>query len=286
MRVGILSAAATADQTPSTTVSTTPRDIIYTQQGTPEHMNLVTCAASASPAPAVICIHGGGWTYGSRADMDAALAFLQAQGYVGCSIDYRLAPADKFPAQIEDCKCAVRYLRAHASELNIDPRHIGVIGLSAGAHLALLLGMTPNVAKFEGTGGWAGQSSAVQCVVDMEGPTDFRGVFEGAISPQMRQLGEAVFGAPLENHRQDIIDASPMTYVKSGEPPMLIMHGDQDTLVPLSQSQELCDKLKADGDDVTLKILPGVSHGGLDHFASPENIEITKEFLARTLKAR
>ena len=261
------------------------KGVLYTASGTPEYMDILSPQPGKEPLPVILCVHGGAWTGGDRNEMNAAMAWLQGLGYCTCTIDYRLAPAAPFPAQIEDCKCAVRYLRAHAGELHIDPNRIGVFGISAGGHLALLLGLTAHVAKLEGTGGWNNESSKVQCVVDLCGPTDLANWpnYAGA-SPEVHAITEAFFGGNPETHHALAVEASPVTYVQKGEPPILMMHGDRDTLVPVSQSEELYSRLKADGNDVTLKIAKGVGHGSYDVFNSPENVALTQNFFARTLQ--
>ena len=283
---GVAQSATTATGTVTTTANGTERDgVQYTVNGTPELMDIALPAHPlVTPTPIVVCIHGGSWTYGTRADMQGALTMLQAEGVASCTIDYRLAPSAQFPAQIQDCKCAVRYLRAHAAELNINPNKIGVLGLSAGAHLGLLLGLAPNVVKFEGTGGWQNEPSNVTSVIDLEGPTDLTAALNlSTISSDNRKLGEELFGAPLEADRQSIIDASPITYVKAGETPLLIIQGEADTLVPIAQSRELYAKMKATGNDVAFIPMPGVGHGALQQFATPDNIAAVNQFLARTL---
>ena len=281
--VNELTAAA---QSVRSTPSTTAYDgICYTQTGTPELMDILSPKPGKELLPVILCIHGGAWTGGDRTEMNAAMAWLQGLGYCTCTIDYRLAPAAPFPAQIQDCKCAVRYLRAHAGALHIDPNRIGVFGISAGGHLALLLGLTSHVASLEGTGGWNGESSKVQCVADLCGPTDFvRWPDYLQASPEVHSIMESFLGGPLETHRALAAEASPITYVKKNEPPLLILHGDRDTLVPVSQSQELYSRLKADGNDVTLQIAKGVGHGSYDVFNSPENVALTQNFFARTLQ--
>src|SRR5262249_18458655 len=124
------------------------------------------------PFPAVVCIHGGGWVGGDRKQMKQTIEVLAGRGYVAISPEYRLAPRDRFPAQIEDCKAAVRWLRANAGKYHVDPRRIGSVGFAAGAHLACLLGVTKKDDGLEGKGGNPEQSSAVQAVVSFFGPTD------------------------------------------------------------------------------------------------------------------
>jgi acetyl esterase/lipase len=259
--------------------------ISYISSGETELMDMLPPAGKSGPAPVVLCIHGGGWTSGSRADMTDSMTWLQSLGYFACSIDYRLAPQYPFPAQLEDCKCAVRYLRAHAKALNIDPSRIGVLGISAGSHLALMLAVTPNVQKFEGSGGWNDQPSTVKCVVGLEGPTDLGAAFGGSkTSAEVQGISQAFFGHPISQDSDAAAAASPMTYVKAGDPPMLLIHGEADTLVPVAQTLDFAAKLKANGDDVTVKIIPRLNHAGIGEFASPDNIALVQGFFDRALK--
>src|SRR5260370_16837115 len=137
------------------------------------------------PSPAVLWLHGGGWERGDKNGSSGA-RFLASAGFVTASIYYRLSGEAKFPAAIEDCKCAIRYLRANAAQYGIDPERIGVAGASAGGHLALLVGTADEKAGLEGTGGWPNVSSGVKAVVSFFGPTHFR-----AIDPDFGPRGQA-----------------------------------------------------------------------------------------------
>ena len=208
--------------------------------------------------PAILYVHGGGWTKGDkRAGAGSTeIPELVSRGYLVAAINYRLAPQYKFPAQIEDVKCAVRFLRANAANYGIDPDHIGAWGGSAGGHLVALLGVTDAAAGFEGNGGYADQSSRVHAVVDMFGPTDLSAMFQGAGPGLMKQ----VFGTT--DKTSDVVKrASPVTWVSSDDPPFLILHGEKDTLVPPSQSKILYERLIAAGVPATLTIVENAGHG-------------------------
>lgn len=269
--------------------SSAPREemhatVQYTRSGHAERMDIYDAAGDPPRAPAIVAIHGGGWNSGGRRDMSFAAPFFTGQGYVFCSIDYRLDQTAPFPAQLEDCKCAIRFLRAHSEEYHIDPERIGVWGDSAGGNLAALLGVTGGVKTLDGLGGWQDQSSAVQAVLDWYGPTDMRlkqmptyNVFVGRVLVQ-RYLN----GSPAD--KPDIAAAaSPVTYVAPGEPPFLIMHGANDAVVPVSQSQEFYDALKASGNQATLLIVPGAGHGGPEFETAP-NMALIARFFADALK--
>ncbi len=225
--------------------------------------------------PVIVWIHGGGWRGGSK-DRCPAVPFV-TKGYAVASINYRLSQHAKFPAQIEDCKAAIRWLRANASKYHLDPQRIGVWGASAGGHLVALLGTTGNLKKWD-VGDNKDQSSRVQAVVDWFGPTDFRNIKGGAESPVSQLLG-----GPIADNKEKAAQASPVTHVAKGDPPFLIMQGDMDPLVSASQSEELAAALKKAGVEVTLKILKGAKHGGPE-FSTPESRKLIADFFDKHLK--
>jgi acetyl esterase/lipase len=237
-------------------------------------------------APAVVYVHGGGWTKGDKAGGAGKLDIseLVSRNYLVAAINYRLAPQHKFPAQIEDAKCAIRFLRANSEKYNIDNEHIGVWGGSAGGHLVALLGVADESAGFEGIGGYANQSSRVQAVVDLFGPSDLTKIFEGSNS----RLLQKVFGTP--DHDSEIARlASPVNYVSNDDPPFLILHGEEDKLVPLSQSQILYDKLNEAGVQAELVVVKNAAHGfapagGQPIPSRPELTEMLADFFDEHLK--
>jgi len=259
-------------------------DVQYTQNGPSELMDIYRRTDATDAQPVIVAIHGGGWRAGSRRDFNFAAAYFVKEGYVFCTIDYRLDNVAIYPAQIQDCKCAIRYLRANAAKYHIDPSRIGVWGGSAGGHLVALLGTTAKVTRLEGDGGWQDQSSAVQAVVDWYGPTDLRPAIEQTYSIQRgREMVQQLLGGMPSDKSDLASDASPMAFVAPGDPPFLIEHGDKDPLVPVSQSQELYAALKAAGDSATLKIIDGAAHGG-PLFLSPENIKLVDGFFRDILR--
>jgi acetyl esterase/lipase len=189
------------------------------------------------PTPAVLWFHGGGWERGDKNGSSGA-RFLAVAGFVTASIYYRLSGEAKFPADIEDCKCAIRYLRANAARYEIDPNRIGIAGASSGAHLAMLVGTADETAGFEGSGGWPRVSSRVKSVVSYYGPTDFRtmGTDFGA---RAQAAITKLLGVSFESNPAVYAHASPITYVSPDDPPLLIFHGDGDTLVPFTQSERM-----------------------------------------------
>ena len=251
------------------------RDITYsTVADASLKMDIYYPLAADGPVPAVIYIHGGGWYTGDKTTGvgQRDIPTLVARGYLVAAINYRLAPRYKFPAQIEDVKCAIRFLRANATTYGIDQAHIGAMGSSAGGYLASLLGVTNTNATFEGSGGYAKQSSRVQAVVDMFGPADLTVTFERDKSPHM----EHVFGTA--DHKSQIIKrASPVTHISSDDPPFLIIHGEKDDVVLLDQSQALYKRLVSADVPVNLIIVKNCGHsltpigGGI----APTRAEIT-----------
>jgi acetyl esterase/lipase len=203
---------------------------------------------------------------------------MVSRGYAVVAINYRFSQHAVFPAQIHDCKAAVRWVRANAAKYKFDPERIAAWGSSAGGHLVALLGTTAQVEGLEGTDGNADQSSAVQAVVDWYGPTDFLTV--GSKDTRIQLLG-----ADPSTNSVPALRASPVTYVSKKSPPFLIMHGDNDRTVPLAQSEAFEAALKKAGVDAKLVILPGAGHGG-PAFASAETMKMVKEFLDRHLQRR
>lgn len=231
------------------------------------------------PAPVIVWIHGGAWLGGSKENCPAVP--LVGRGYAVASINYRLSQHAVFPAQIEDCKAAIRWLRANAARYSLDADHIGVWGASAGGHLVAMLGTTGGVKELEGSGGNADQSSRVQCVVDWFGPSDLLtmgGSHDNPGSPEARLIG-----GPVRASQEKARRASPVTYVGKDSAPFLIMHGDQDNVVPLSQSEELAAALRKAGVEVNLQVLKWAGHGGQE-FGSPANRKLIEDFFGRHLR--
>ncbi|MHC4443894.1 MAG: alpha/beta hydrolase fold domain-containing protein [Planctomycetota bacterium] len=223
------------------------------------------------PLPLLVWIHGGAWRKGSKANCSRVRGFLD-KGYAGASIGYRLSHQATFPAQIHDCKAAIRWLRANAKKYNYNPHRIGVWGASAGGHLVALLGTSGDVKELEGDLGTPGISSRVQAVCDLFGPSDF--LNRKPPSEIKTDLGRndskspvtMLLGGPVEQNQEKARLASPITFVSKDDPPFLIMHGDKDPVVPYRQSVLLYEALKKNGVEVTLHPVKGAGHGfkGLD----------------------
>lgn len=208
--------------------------------------------------PALVYIHGGGWRGGNKDIHKADIVAAAERGYLAVSVGYRLVPAARFPAQVEDVKCAVRWLRAHADQWSIDPGRIGAIGFSAGAHLSLLLGTMDSTDGLEGDSGWPEQSSKVQAVVAYFGPTNFVGVNFPITS---RQLVVDFLGGPEAEQAEHYRQASPLSYVNAGDAPTLIFHGTADILVPYDQALAMGTALAKVRVPGRVEMMLGAGHG-------------------------
>jgi acetyl esterase/lipase len=263
------------------------RDVTYcVADGVPLKMDIYHPSNSGGPAPVAMYVHGGGWTGGDKRAGAGSLDIteLVGRGYLVVAINYRLAPQYKFPAMIEDCKCAVRFLRANASRYDLDPDRIGAWGGSAGGHLVSLMGLADASAGFEGSGGYAEESSRVQAVVDMFGPTDLAVLFRGGGTSTM----ERVFGT-TDRNSEIVRRASPVAWVSRDDPPFLILHGELDDVVPPNQSQLLYGRLIAAGVPATLVMVENAGHGftpagGPINPTRPEISRMVADFFDRHLK--
>lgn len=210
--------------------------------GKPLLLDLYMPADISAPAPAIVFYYGGGWKGGRKDQLRQYAQEFAKHGYVTACAQYRLKEEGRWPGSIQDAKCAVRWMRAHAAEYHIDPTRIGVSGNSAGAYLALMVGYTPGVQEFEGDGGWQDQSSTVQAVVDIYGPVDFT-------EPVRRNhpLITAYMNGTYEQDPSRYEKASPIRYVNAQTPPTCVIHGTVDMLVPVHQSDWLVEKLAKEG---------------------------------------
>lgn len=242
------------------------------------------------PQPLLIWIHGGGWSGGSKTQVPYMNQL--ARGYIVASIEYRFSQKAIFPAQIQDCQAAIRWLRANASRYNIDPDHVGVGGASAGGHLSALVGTSGGKKAFPPIGGNEDQSDRVQAVCDVFGPADFWTVIAQADADKSVKnifkwnQGDPyskLIGGGLGEDKDKCEAVSPVHYVSKDSPPFLILHGDRDTLVPYAQSVELSDALTSAGVAVTLQRIPGAGHGG-PGFGLPAVAKLTQAFFDKHLK--
>lgn len=258
------------------------KDIVYADPGgSRQLLDLYIPDGIKGKLPLVVWIHGGGWRAGSKERPRAEP--LTSYGFAVASINYRLSQEAIFPAQIEDCKTALRWLRASAAKYNLDPARVGVWGSSAGGHLSALVGTSGGAKALEGKSHKIYSSRAL-AVCDWYGPSDFMQILEGdwtthggPNSPESLLLGGTVEEKP------DLAKAaSPVTYASKDDPPFLIMHGDKDPTVPVSQSIILHKALIKMGTDSTLVIFKGAGHGGAQ-FADPKTIKKVAEFFLKQL---
>lgn len=222
-------------------------------------LNIARPKEASGPRPAVLCIHGGGFRAGHRDGYNGLCLKLAQRGFVAVTASYRLAPKFQFPAAVHDVKAAVRFLRANAGQLGIDPERIGVTGGSAGGHLAQFLGVTAGVEEFEGTGGHPEQSSAVQCVVNVYGPSDFTQSYGKSVDAA--EVLPLFLGGNLEKARDRHIWSSPLNWVTPRSAPTLLIHGTEDKYVAYEQAVWMRDRLTASGVPVELLTLEGAGHG-------------------------
>jgi acetyl esterase/lipase len=255
-------------------------DLAYVTNAHPRQRLDLYLPKEGTHLPLIINVHGGAFMMGDKAEM-VHLEYL-AQGYAVTSINYRLSGDAPFPAQIEDCKAAVRWLRAHAAQYGLDPDRFAAWGASAGGHLVAMLGTTGGVKAFE-VGENLGVSSRVQAVVDYFGPTDFLQMDAHRLPDGMRHdpADSRLVGGAIQEKKDEVARANPTTYVTKDAPPFLIVHGDRDPLVPHHQSELLEAALKRAGVPVTFYTVAGGGHGG---FTDPRVAEVTREFLARHLE--
>ncbi|MEM9414306.1 MAG: alpha/beta hydrolase [Planctomycetota bacterium] len=221
----------------------------------------------------IVWIHGGAWMMGNR--WPCPMTFLTEHGYTVASVSYRFSNVAQYPAQLHDCKAAIRFLRASADQYGYNADRIGVIGASAGGHLAALLGTTGNDPDTEGElGEHLETSSAVHAVYDLFGPTDLE-----ALSAEIPEESGLAAHSPIAmllgadpRERPDLADAAdPVTYLDAEDPPVMIAHGTRDPLVPLAQSEYFAEALEDAGVEHELVIVEGGGHGSR-HFHTPEMI--------------
>ncbi len=255
LAVGVISFAqgAPSDLPPETEFA---GDVSYVKDAHERQKLDIAFSKTGEPRPLLVWIHGGAYMGGDKAENHAVWADLMKSGYAVATINYRLSGDAKWPAQITDCKAAIRFLRAHAKDYNISPGRIAVWGSSAGGHLAALVGASGAAKKLD-VGEYLDQSSTVSCAVDMFGPIDFEKMpqFKSPDSPEARMWGRATSEA-LDLARE----ACPITYLSKDTPPILVFHGDADGVVNISQSQLFDAAMKKAGAPGEFITLPGVGH--------------------------
>jgi acetyl esterase/lipase len=253
------------------------RDVTYaTVDGKDLKLDIYEPATKDRERPVVVYIHGGGWFGGDKSKGAHYLIPCAQAGYVGFSINYRLSGEAHFPAQIYDCKAAIRWVRKHAAEYGGDGARIGVFGMSAGGHLVALLGTSNGVKALEGNEGVTGVSSNVQAICDWFGPADLTGKGMGS---DARGMVARFLGAKPQDAPDVAKAASPVTYIDRTDPPFLIIHGVKDPLVPIAQSRVFRDRLAAAKVSVQLIEVPGGKHGNF-RTTDPNEKELIRQMLA------
>ncbi|MEM1227674.1 MAG: alpha/beta hydrolase [Planctomycetota bacterium] len=270
---------------------TLAQDLAYADTANPRQeldLLLPTSRTGSQPLPVIVYIHGGAWQAGNRAGgRGRLLRYVETGHYAGVSVGYRLTGESIWPSQIHDCKAAIRWIRDHADQYDLDPNRIGVIGSSAGGHLAAMLGTSGGVMPLEGDlGDHDDVSSQVQCVVTEFGPSDLLSMkdypsrldHDGPSSPEGKLVGGRV---------SDNVDiaraASPITYVTSDDPPFLIIHGNRDVVVPYNQSERLATALQQVDVECTFVTVDGAGHG---RFRNPEVENREQQFFDKHLRDR
>ncbi len=248
---------------------------VYRPESKPETKTLL---------PAVVLVHGGGWSAGNKKDFGDLAASLTKAGYVSFSVGYRLATRDsnKYPAQLDDVQRAVRWIRAHADQYGIDPNRIGAMGASAGGHLVALLGTRDT--RDNGDAALGAYSSRVNCVVDIFGPTDFTAP-DTVLSKDANAIVFNFLGKTREEAPEIYRDASPITHINKKTVPFLIFHGTADSLVPLDQSQRFYDALRRADIEANFIKFKGEGHGFQKKENTEQFIRESLAFLNRHLKS-
>ncbi|VTS02557.1 alpha/beta hydrolase [Tuwongella immobilis] len=269
-------------------------DVVYrTIRTDPKPLELAVDVAipttGKGPFPTLVCIHGGAWRTGSRKDLSQRVPLfsnrsfteiLAEKGFVAVSVGYRLSDVAAFPAQIEDCKTVVRFLRANAAKFSVDPEKIGAVGFSAGGHLACLLGTTTPEQGFDGSE-YGQQSSHIQAVVSFFGPTDLT-LYAGTLLE--KTIFGPLLGGTVKERREAFLKASPISYVNKSTAPTLLIHGTADTLVPIVHSRRFHARLQELRVPTELLVMQGESHGWLDPQKIQQTLDATTRFFSEQLK--
>ena len=289
---GVQALFATPTPTPTPTLTPTPSatpfplagksliDVTYcTADGVPLKMDIYF-PDHGGPWPAVVYVHGGSWMTGDKSEAAGLAKWLNPLGFIVVSLDYRMYPAVRFPALIEDVKCGVRMIRAHAAEYDLDVNHIGAYGASAGGHLVALMGTSDAGAGWD-VGEYPDQSSRLQAVVDQSGPSDLTIDYPNYGLATVIMMA---FGIPSAKRAI----GSPTSYASADDPPFLIIHGDKDPTVPMEQGQLMYDALVKAGVSAKLVIVKNGTHSLTTEVGMsptrPELDQMILDFLKSTLQ--
>ena len=247
------------------------KGIVYARPGPVELKLDAYLPQSTGPHPVVLVVHGGAWRSGSRRQLAFYAMKLARAGFCCFAIDYRLAPKHKFPAQIDDCRAAVRWIRKHAAEHGGDASRLGAIGYSAGGHLVALLGTTGRAGDSQGK-----VDTRLQCVVAGGAPCEFR---------FMADKGRGLsfwLGGTIDEAADNYRDATPVVFASKDDPPTLFFNGTQDRIVPLQWTTPLYESLKSKGVTVGMHKVEGAGH--MAAAANGPALDAAVKFLSRHLK--
>lgn len=263
------------------------QDVAYGQVSSKQRLDILYPSKLKGLHPAVLYIHGGGWGAGDKADdpgmmMDMLNGFAK-DGCVALSINYRLSGEAPFPAAVEDCKLAIRWLRANAAKYGVDVDRIGVVGGSAGGHLAAMLAVTRVSDGLEGEGGFAEQSSEVQAAISVSGPTDLQVDMCVSQVESRYEMVSVFLGGPRDERMPLAKQASPITYARKDIPPLLAIHCKGDKSIDSEQSVRLVEALKQAGAPARILLLEGTNHGS-DMARTEPVLSDVRAFIRETLK--
>jgi len=274
----------TTGGTAQSTVEPTHRDVVYATVDAKElKLDLYLPAGRSNPM-LLVWVHGGAWRTGSK---DFVPKFFIENGIATASLDFRASTEGQFPAAVHDIKAAIRFLRAKAPEFGYKTDRIGIAGASSGGHLAALVGVSNNHPELEGTiGEYPNESSEVHAIIDYYGASNLTTILSQSTPHGLnvrKAALEFLLGGQPENVPELARLASPVFHVDRSDPPLLLIHGDQDIQMPINQAHELEGKYREQFLDVQLQVLYGVGHGG-DAFYSEEYVKLAVNFLRRTLQ--
>lgn len=271
------SCAAQQEQPPPPTVGL-EKDVIFGYAGNePLKMDVVRPLYNSSLLPVVLCIHGGGWAAGDKRDMHTLAYGVASLGYEAVCINYRLAPNFKYPSQVQDLTAAMDYIRAHAKEMKVDPNKIAALGQSAGGHLALLLAETSENREL----GSNSKPSVLKGACSIAGPTDLTAEY---LPDAAKNALKGFFGFPKETNLETYKKASPIFCLTKKCPPLLLIHGDQDALVPYTQATSMLKSCSNKNVPAELVTLHNAGHGGGDAKEWQAALVKIAQFLDRTLR--
>jgi acetyl esterase/lipase len=259
------------------------KDIVYADAGGKKLLLDLYMPSGTKDPYLIVWIHGGAWRSGSKESPPLGLV---SAGYALASINYRLSEEAVFPAMIHDIKAAIRFLRGNAKKYGYRPDKIIIWGSSAGGHLAALVGTTNNDKALEGTlGNYLTESSSVQVILDFYGPTNFLTILKQSTTHGVSVRAPALkllLGKPVEEVPELAKQASPVYQVDASDPPLLIVHGDQDIQVPVNQSLELMAVYKKLSLTVQTEFIPGADHGDGIYYKDAV-LNTVKQFLKKVL---